>query len=61
MGVILFLMVGFICVGGGLVFSRLVSGIVLEDKERRVVLFGFGVGWTAFCMGLYLFLQERML
>ncbi len=44
MGVILFLMVGFICVGGGLVFSRLVSGIVLEafpDGRRRAGVVAF--------------------
>ena len=61
MGVVLFLVVGFICVGGGVLFARFLADLAVEDKHKGMLLVGFGVGWTAFCAGLYLFLQEGLL
>ncbi len=61
MDAILLLMIGLIGVGGAIVFWRLAREVLVEVDDSRMVWFGFGMGWTAFCEGLYLFLQERLL
>ena len=58
-GASLWSIIGIIGVGGATVFWRLVREILVEDDDRWMVLFGFGMGWTLFCAGLYLLLQER--
>lgn len=61
MDAILLLMIGFIGVGGAIAFWRLAREVLVEVDDSRMVWFGFGMGWTMFCVGLYLVLEERLL